>query len=275
MKNKIELGMDMLKTGVSKYGADICSIVGFGSGLLATIQAVKATPKALALIEDAKKEKEYVDTEGVTISPDITRKEIVKVAWRPYVSTMVLTGMSAGFLVASRYVSIRQITALGVAYKLTENEFSDYKDKVKEIVGVKKTDEVKESLIKDRVENTPMDDHIVTLGDGNSSNTLFFDYYSGRFFRADVETVRKALNDFNYDRLDVFNGSFVTLNEFYYYLGLDGIGLGDNVGWSEEGPIDLEFSGDIAKNNEPCVAIHFSKEPSINPDVLWESTLPF
>ena len=53
-----------------------------------------------------------------------------------------------------------------------------------------------------------------------------------------------------------------SLNEFYYELGLDGIKLGDDLGWSYgTGGVDIEFSSQLTEDNTPCLVIDYKVLP--------------
>ena len=64
----------------SKRSPEILTGIGIAGMITTTILAVRATPKALKLIEE-QKEEESVD--------ELSSFEVVKVAWKPYIPAMV------------------------------------------------------------------------------------------------------------------------------------------------------------------------------------------
>ena len=49
---------------------------------------------------------------------------------------------------------------------------------------------------------------------------------------------------------------YISLNEFYYAIGLDGIKVGEDLGWNiDTGYIELDFSSQLAKDDTPCLVI--------------------
>ena len=98
-------------------------LVGFGiAGMLTTtVLAVKATPKALRLIEEKKKE------EGVD---KLTPVETVKVAWKCYIPAAAVATVSTGCLIGASSISGRRNAVLATAYKLAETAHKEYKEKV-------------------------------------------------------------------------------------------------------------------------------------------------
>ena len=90
-------------------------------------------------------------------------------------------------------------------------------------------------------------------------NTLCYDSASGRYFKSDMDKLKKAENTLNRQMRDEM---YVSLNEFYYEIGLEGIGVGDNMGWNiDSGYIDLEFSSQLASDGTPCLVISYRVEP--------------
>ena len=67
-----------------KHSPEILTGVGIAGMITTTILAVRATPKAMQLID----EKEYEEERG------LTKFETVKVAWKPYVPAAVTGALS-------------------------------------------------------------------------------------------------------------------------------------------------------------------------------------
>ena len=55
---------------------------------------------------------------------------------------------------------------------------------------------------------------------------------------------------------------YISLNEFYYELGLDGSSIGDELGWNvADGLIELEFSAQLDTDGTPCIVIDYTIAP--------------
>jgi hypothetical protein len=55
---------------------------------------------------------------------------------------------------------------------------------------------------------------------------------------------------------------YISLNDFYYELGLKKTNDGDSLGWNiEDGLLDIHFSALITEDNEPCVVIDYHVAP--------------
>ena len=67
------------------------------------------------------------------------------------------------------------------------------------------------------------------------------------------------MNKLNRDMLDEM---FISLNDFYYEIGLSNTKLGDDLGWNvSEGLIDLKFSSQLTDDGTPCVVMDYSIAP--------------
>ena len=241
------------KVVIDKRSPEILMGIGVAGMIATTVLAVKATPKAMALIEEEKLRK-YKETDDDTI----TKSEIVKVAWKPYVPAVVTGVASVACLIGSTSVSGRRTAALAAAYQISETALSEYREKVIETIGEKKEQLVKDKVAKERIEKAPVSkSEIVITNDGN---TLCFDPISGRYFKSTIEKIKRVENDLNKRMLHDITG-YVSLNEFYDELGLERTAIGDDLGWNVDKLIDMSFSSQIADNGEPSVVLDYNVAP--------------
>lgn len=239
-----------IKTFMSKRSPEILTGIGIAGMITTTILAVRATPKALKLIEEKKKQEQ---------TEKLTPIETVKVAWKPYIPAVVTCISSVACLVGSSSVSARRNAALYSAYKLSETALMEYKDKVIETIGEKKEQVIKDKIIDEKLKNNPVSNSNVIIT--NKGTSQCFDPLSGRYFESDIELIKKAINKLNEMLLhDMFG--YVSLNDFYDELGLDHIDLGDDLGWNiQKGLIDIDLRAKIADNGKPCIVLDFSVAP--------------
>ena len=244
-----------------KHSPEILTGIGIAGMLSTTVLAVRATPKALMLIEEKKREKKFaVIKDGG--DPDLTKLEIVKTAWKPYIPAAVTGAASVACLVGASSVNARRNAALAAAYALSESTLADYKEKVVETIGEKKAQEVKDAIAKDKIENDPVTRKEIIATD--KGETLCYDALSGRYFKSDIEYIRRAVNNLN-ERL-LFD-THISLNEYYDEIGLEEIfPMGENLGWTvdpdsaNKGLIELDFSSQLAEGT-PCLVVGFSNAP--------------
>lgn len=233
----------------SKRSPEILTGIGIAGMITTTILAVRATPKALELIEE-QKEEESVD--------ELSSFEVVKVAWKPYIPAMVTCVVSAACLIGASSVNTKRNAALATAYKLSETALSEYREKVVETIGEKKERIVRDKVAEERVKKNPVSkNEVIVTGNGK---TLCFDPISGRYFMCSIETIKRAENDLNKQMLHDISG-YVSLNEFYDELGLDHTSVGNDLGWNTNQLIDIDFSSQLNDNGEPSVVLDYLVAP--------------
>ena len=233
----------------SKRSPEILTGIGIAGMITTTILAVRATPKALELIEE-QKEEESVD--------ELSSLEVVKVAWKPYIPAMVTCIASTACLIGASSVNTKRNAALATAYKLSETALSEYRDKVVETIGEKKERIVRDKVAEERVKKNPVSkNEVIVTGNGK---TLCFDPISGRYFMCSIETIKKAENTLNKQMLHDISG-YVSLNEFYDELGLDHTSVGNDLGWNTNQLIDIDFSSQLNDNGEPSVVLDYLVAP--------------
>lgn len=238
-----------IRSFASKRSPEILTGLGIAGMITTSVLAVKATPKALELIEEKKKE-EWVD--------QLTPLEIIKVAWKPYVPAIVTCVVSTSCLIGASSVNAKRNAALATAYKLSETALSEYKEKVIETIGEKKERVVRDKVAEERVKKNPVSkNEVIVTGNGK---TLCFDPISGRYFMSSIETIKRAENELNKQMLHDISG-YVSVNEFYDELGLDHISIGNELGWNTDQLIDINFSSQLNDNGEPSVVLDYLVAP--------------
>lgn len=234
---------------MSKHSPEILTGIGIAGMITTTVLAVRATPKALRQIE---KFEECVLLEDEKITPI----DAIKVAWKPYIPAAVTGVFSVACLIGANSVNVRRNAALATAYKLSETAFSEYKSKVIETIGEKKEKVVRDEVAKSRVEKNPVSHGEVIITE--KGNTLCYDAISGRYFKSDIDKIRKVENILNKRLL---SEDYVSLNDFYSELGLEYTKLGDELGWNViDGLIEFDFSSTLA-DDTPCIVIDYKVAP--------------
>lgn len=236
-----------VRTAMKKHSPEILTGIGIAGMITTTVMAVRATPKALVLIAE-KKEELDTDTLG--------GKEIVKVAWPCYIPSAVVGTVSVFCLIGASSTNLRRNAALATAYTLSESTLKEYQEKVVETIGEKKEQSIRDSVAKDKMERNPVREVILTDKGGN---TNCYDPISGRYFKSDRDKIARVVNELNRQMRDEM---YVTLNDFYYELGLDGTQMGDMLGWNiDKGYIDISYSSHLDANGTPCLVIDYQVAP--------------
>ena len=240
------------KMAVSKHSPEILTGLGIAGMITSTVLAVKATPKALELVKERKEELDYEETDKLPVA------ETVKAAWKCYIPAAVTGATSVVCLIGASSVNLRRNAALTAAYNLSATALAEYKDKVIETVGEKKEREIRGKVAEERINKNPANKSaIIVTGNGN---TRCFDTITKRRFVSDIETMNKIVNELN---KRMINGEdYLSLNEFYYEIGLDSCLVGDELGWNvRENLIELDYSAQIDTDGVPCIVVDYIYPP--------------
>lgn len=268
MSNKLTSVVKSVNKAAKKHSPEILTGIGIAGMLMTTVLAVKATPKALMLIEEEKRRQnqellknaksEYakehlMEQQVVKLSP----KETVKVAWKCYIPAASFGAISTLCLIGASSVNLRRNAALAAAYTLSESALKEYQGKVIEEIGEKKEQAVRDSIAKEHIDKNPVTNNEVFITE--KGNTLCYDVISGRYFKSDIDKLKKIENELNRQMRDE---NYISLNEFYYEIGLDSIKIGDDLGWNiDKGYIDLDFRSQLNEEGTPCIVVDYHVAP--------------
>lgn len=262
-----------MQTSISKHSPDILIGIGIAGIFSTAILAVRATPKALKLIEAEKRRQnnkliEDAKKEGRENCEQVTKLtpiDTVKVSWKCYIPAAISGVTSTACFIGARSIHASRNAALAAAYKISETALQEYQEKVIETIGEKKELAIQEKLDKDRLEKQPVSTSEVIMT--KRGTTLCMDYLSGRYFESDIDHIKKAENELNKRMLHDLFGS-ISLNEFYDELGLDRVGMGDIIGWNVHNLIDIRIGSGIADDGRPCIVVAHHNAPSYDFDKI-------
>lgn len=233
---------------LKRNGSTILTCVG-GVGAVATaVMAVKATPKALQLLEQAKEEK----------GEELTKLEVVKIAGPSYIPSVAMGVGTLACIFGANVLNKHQQAAMMSAYALLDGSYKDYKKKVEELYGKEANLHVIEEVAKDKYD----EEDIEVEGD----KLLFYDDFSNRYFESTMENVIKAEYEIN-RKISLWGG--VYLNEFYDALNVPRVDYGDYLGWSSGGLMEMAWADWLDFYHEKvvmddgleCYIITMSTEP--------------
>lgn len=259
MKTNMPKIVRNFKKAASKHSPEILTGIGIAGMITTTVIAVKATPKALDLIARAEEEK-FDNGHGGKLKP----VEVVKAAWKPYIPAVISGTVSIACLVGANSVNAKRNAALATAYKLSETALLEYKDKVVETIGEKKEKQIREKVSQEKINKNPVNNNTVIITE--KGNTLCYDTVSGRYFKSDIDTIKKAVNNIN---RDMTYEMYVSLSSFYDEIGLEHTKVSDYLGWNmDDGLVDINFESRIADNGEPCLVLDYYIVPKYDFDKL-------
>lgn len=146
----------------------------------------------------------------------------------------------------------------GWAYTISERAYEEYRTKVVKHIGSNKEEKIRDEIAQDRVDRKPVSKEVIIAGSGN---VLCFDSYSGRYFNSTMETLKGAQNDTNYQ---VLNQGYASLSDFYERVGLPATDASEEVGWTQDKTLELEFSTTLSEDGRPCLSFAFFVAPVRN-----------
>lgn len=246
-----------IKETSSKHSPEILIGVGIAGMFSSIVFAVKATPKVYAMVE---KEKEVRRLEE---EPELTKIDIFKMAWKPYLPAAIMFGCSTACIIGANSVNAKRNAVLSTACHISERALAEYRDKVVEVIGEEKEKEIRDKVSKDRMEKDPISNNTVILAKGD---TLCYDTITGRYFKSDVDRIKKAENELNHI---LITGDYCSLNEFYDMIDVPATEMGTAVGWNvKNGLVEIYFSAQIADDGQPCVVVNYDIQPTYNFDSM-------
>lgn len=242
-----------IKPFVSKHEPEILMSMGIGGMIFSLAWGIKASFKAARAID------KYKETYG---KDKLTAKETIKLTWKLYLPTVLSVAASVPCVIMSNKVSNKRYAAIATAYTISEAALQEYKDKTKEIIGEKKTKQIEESISDDRVTKTYSGgNQVILTGNGDS---LFYEPLSGRYFKSNWNDILKAANELNSEAITNMSGQ-TTLNDWFQKIGLETTEIGEALGWNlmnnSSNLIDISISSHITKDNVPCGAIYYNRQP--------------
>lgn len=184
-----------------------------------------------------------------------TLRETVKIVrdnWTCYIPAVCFAVVTVAALVTGHQVLARRLAGTFVLYEMAESSAARWQSAAREVLHDDAYEAVKEH--KDGLRETQCTPAKLFVDD------VFVDDYSGRPFRAKLETIRKHVNDVN-ERLLHGTEAFVSLNDWYNMIGLPTITMGDWVGWDDCYLMDVEYSAVIHEDGSPVGVVSFRNPP--------------
>lgn len=263
MKKKL---MKMYKTAqkfTKKNSPEILAGLAVVGVIATAVAAYKASPKAHAILEEKKRDMEDVapdDKETKRAVVAEAAKELTPVLLPP----VIMGGMTAACIIGSNRISSKRIAILSAAYSLAEKSVKELEDKMTDIIGEKKTREIKDKIVEDKFKKDKVNGDaaktIVMTGDGD---VPCIDLYTGRPFKSNYQKIGQAINELS---SDVQGEMYVTLNDFYDKIKtLERIPMGDDFGWNTDdlihGTLPIDMCSQLTEDGIPVLCIDYRPRP--------------
>lgn len=247
---------------ISKHSPEILTGIGIAGMITTTVLAVKATPKAVQLI-DKKKEEEHKEK--------LDAVETVKTAWKPYIPAIVTGVCSTACLIGASAVNMRRNAALLTAYQLSTNVLSEYKDKVAELVEPEKVTEIEKKIAEDRANKNLETNHVSrgnVLITADTKMKCRDAKYGGEIFASPTD-IEKAFLDLNWK---ILSEDYASLNDLYDLLGMDRTDTGEEIGWNvyKTRQVAPYFDSELDANHIPVLTFRYNHAPVRGFDSAWQ-----
>ena len=253
---KIEQFMWNSKKYLKNHSPTILSGIASVGVIASTVMAVKATPKALQLLEDATNEKD----------DKLSKIEVIRIASPAYIPTAITCLSTIICIFGANALNRKQQASLMSAYALLNDSFKKYRDAANSVYGDDADSKIRAEVAKTTY--ISCDGYSIYNPDMDFENEklLFYDFYSQRYFNATRTVVLNA--QYHLNRNLSLRGE-ISLNEFYEFLGLTSIDGGDDIGWNMDymmtwyGALWLDFENEYTKIEDgmECFIISTPIEP--------------
>lgn len=231
----------------------ILSGIAIGGTLATAYLTGTATFKAAEVIAEEKTARTFHELGG----PPLEVMDKAKLVWKLYIPAGMMAFATITAIIGANRVGMSRAAAMAAAYSISEKAYAEYRDKVVETIGENKESDIRDRLAQDRVNRTPPSGDQLILGD---DQVLFFEPFTARYFKSNMETVKAAMNTINYRMI---RDMYATLSEFYDEIGLMPTSMSGDIGWSVDHPLDIHFRTTMAEDGRtPCIVIDYHVMPT-------------
>ena len=235
---------------VTDNSTALLTAVGVAGTVGTAVLTGQASFKAARILSDIEHH-EDTDPDRWAATPST---EKVKLVWKCYIPPVVVGGVTVTAIVFANRIGTRRAAAIAAAYSVTEKAFTEYKDKVVEVIGEKKEEAVRDAIAQDHVDANPPDNSVIVV----AGKSLCLESYTGRYFETTYEAVKNAENAIT---AEVLRDGFASLGDFYYMLGLARTSDCEDVGWNTDRLPKIDVNATIAEDNKPCLVMSYTVVP--------------
>lgn len=234
-----------IQTTIKKHSPEILTGIGIAGMITSTVLAVRATPKAMELIDEKR---------GKIDKP--LWRIYLENGWKCYIPAGATGILSIACIIGGQKESLRRNTALATAYSISENALKLYQRKVIETIGEKKEQLVRDAVVKEHIKNNPINTREIIVTE--KGNTRIYEPITNQCVKSDINAVKKIENELN---SRIISDMYITLNDFYYELGIKPSSIGDRIGWTIDNRLKFNFSAQIADDDQPVIVIDYINQP--------------
>ena len=234
---------------LKKHSPEILTGLGLMTLASSVMLAVKATPKALWVIEH----------EEIEQAHPLSTKEKVKVAGKLYIPAAAAFVAGSACIIGASSIHLHRNAALAAAASLTDATFKSYREIVGEKIGEEAEKDIHKEVAAKKMEEHSPETKIINLPHGDDT-TWCYDPLVDRYFWSTRNVIENAVNVFNRQmRYDMR----LSVNEWFDTLGLDHAVLADDLGWDIDtnGYLELTYDSRLDKTGKPAMVLVYTNPP--------------
>lgn len=234
---------------LKKHSPEILTGLGLMTLASSVVLAVKATPKALWVIEHEEIEKAH----------PLTTKEKVKAAGKLYIPAAAAFVAGSACIIGASSIHLHRNAALAAAASLTDATFKSYREVVSEKIGEEAEKDIHKDVAAKKMEEHAPETKIINFPHGDDT-TWCYDPLVDRYFWSTRNVIENAVNVFNRQmRYDMR----LSVNEWFDTLGLDHAALADDLGWDIDtnGYLELTYDSRLDKTGKPAMVLVYTNPP--------------
>lgn len=208
-------------TRLRRSSPTILTVLGTVGVVSTAAMAVRATPKALRLIE-VKKDELKTDK--------LTPMELVQTTWCCYIPSALIGAGTIACIIGIGVMDKRNQAALISAYTMLNESYKQYRQAAKKVCGDDADNKIHaEMAIDAKVSSSDWGYQVYNKDmDPKSEQLLFYDLASKKYFTTTMAAVLNA--QYHVNRNLAIRGD-CSLNEYLSFLGVDSVDKGDEIGW--------------------------------------------
>jgi hypothetical protein len=249
MNTVITTALNKLGRMVLKKSPEILTAVGIGGFVASIYSTVKGTVSICTYLQN--------DDGSFPKLKDLKPIDIEEIILPAVLPPFLLAGGSIFCIVYAQRIGARRQLVLASLYGIAQESLEKYQQKVRETIGERKESNIKEAIYQDQINKNPPPNALIIQ---DTTQTLCLDVLSGRYFLSSIEKIKAIQNEFN---RRLMTDMYITLNDLYSDLGLDGLKDGDLKGWSiENGLLEFNFDAKLTANGQPCVVVDYKITPN-------------
>lgn len=231
---------------------EILTALGVSGVLTTSYLVAKGTFQAADIIREREKD-------GHTDDQMKLFKYRTQMVWKCYIPAGISGILTVGCIIGASKANGARTAAAVTAYSVTERAFGEYREKVVEQIGKNKEQAIRDDIAQEQIlRNPPTSKETIIVGPGH---VLCCELFTQRYFRCNMETLRRAQNDIN---ARIINEIYVTLEEFYDLVNLAYTSNSSHIGWNSDKQMELQFSTVLSDGGEPCLAFDYNYTKPIN-----------